>query len=216
MEATRGAVSQAEGALAAASSYRAYAEIAAPFDGRVVDRLCEIGDLASPGRPLLKIESGDRMRLDVFLEAGDVAAALPGGAVSVEVPSLGERRFTARSPKSFRRPTPRTHSFLVKIEMEQDPLLRAGLFGRARITAGVRSALRVPRGAVLERGGLTGIFIAEDGRASFRLVTAAAADGDSVEILTGLREGDRLVSRRPPRWRPARRSRRENERAPRS
>jgi HlyD family secretion protein len=51
----------------------------------------------------------------------------------------------------------------------------------------------VPRGALFERGGLTGVFVAEDGRASFRMVNAAEAEGDSVEVLSGLSEGDRLV-----------------------
>ena len=192
-DAARAAIAQADGAVATARSYRDYAEIAAPFDGRVVDRLCEVGDLAAPGRPLMKLESNGRTRLDVFVQADAVAGLVPGQGVSVEVPSLGERRFRGTVGEIVPAADPATRSFLVKVVMEEDPALRAGLFGRASFGSGMRTALRVPRTLVRERGGLTGVLVAEDGRAMFRLVTTGRPDGDSVEVLAGLSEGDLLI-----------------------
>jgi multidrug efflux pump subunit AcrA (membrane-fusion protein) len=43
------------------------------------------------------------------------------------------------------------------------------------------------------RGGFSGVFVAEDGRASFRLVTIADGDEERVEVLSGLSDGDRVV-----------------------
>lgn len=192
-ETARGAVAQAEGALATARSFQSYAEIASPFDGRVVDRLCEVGDLAAPGRPLLRVENEKRLRLHVSLDAEKAAVAVPGAAVAVSVPSLGARRLRGTVAEVVPAADPATRSILVKIDLEPDPALRTGVYGRALFSTGLRQAIVVPRSAVRERGGLTGVFVIENARAAFRLVTTAEASGDSLEVLSGLSEGETLI-----------------------
>ncbi|MEW6364140.1 MAG: efflux RND transporter periplasmic adaptor subunit [Acidobacteriota bacterium] len=192
-ETTKGAVAQAEGAVQTASSYESYAEIPAPFDGRVVDRLCEVGDMAAPGRPLLKIEDADHLRLDVALSAKELAAASVGATVKVVIPALGDRELEGTVSEIVPAADPTTHSFLVKIDLPRDASLRSGLYGRAMFAAGIRRVVRVPRSAVVVRGGLTGVFLADENRARFRLVTISDAPGDSVEVLAGLSDSDRLI-----------------------
>lgn len=197
-ETTKGAVQQAEGAVATASSYKSYAEISSPFDGRIVDRYCDVGDLAAPGRPLIKVEDASRIRLHVSLPESELALALPGGIVPVNVPALGDRRFDGTIAEVVPAVDAATRTFLVKLDLPADPLLRSGLYAKAYFRGGPRSALRVPRAAVLTRGGLTGIFVADGDRATFRLVTVADGAGDSVEVLSGLREGARIIIAPPP------------------
>ncbi len=93
-ETALGAVRQAEAAVATASSYRNYARIPAPFDGQVVDRMVEIGDLAAPGRPLMRVEDASRLTLHVSLSETQAHAAQTGGQVEVSVPSLAGRTWT--------------------------------------------------------------------------------------------------------------------------
>lgn len=197
-ETTQGAVTQAEGALAAARSYQHYAEIPSPFDGRVVDRLCEVGDLAAPGRPLIKIEDATTLRLYASLEAERAAVAVPDAEVEVVIPSLGGRTFHGRVAEVVPAADSATHSILVKVALDLDPSLRAGLFGRARFTAGTREAIVVPRSALRTRGGLTGVFVVDQGRSTFRLVTIADSPGETAEILSGLAAGDVLIPSPPP------------------
>jgi RND family efflux transporter MFP subunit len=192
-ETAKGAVAQAEGALATAESYRAYAEIPAPFDGRIVDRLCEVGELASPGRPLMKIEDPRRMRLHVTLPEGEAAAAIVGSAVEIEIPALGGRKVTGTVAEVVPASDEATHSVLVKIDLTDEADLRSGLYAKASFMSGMRPALRVPKSAVLERGGMTGIFVAESDRAAFRLVETGSASGDSIEIVAGIHDGERIL-----------------------
>lgn len=189
----RGAVAQADGAVATASSYKSYAEIPAPFDGRIVDRLCEVGDLAAPGRPLLKIEDDRRLRLEATLSESDLAAAHPGATVDVYVPSVAEQPLSGTIAEIVPAADPGTHTFLVKIYLPPDARLRSGLYGKAQLSVGTRRMVRVPRAAIQTRGGLTGVYVAEGTRATFRLVTVADQGSDSVEVLAGLSEGDRLI-----------------------
>jgi RND family efflux transporter MFP subunit len=193
----RGAVTQAEGAVATAHSYRAYTEIPSPFDGRVVERMCEVGDLASPGRPLVKVEDATHLRLDATLDAEKAAAAVPGAAADVFVPSLGERVFHGTVAEVAPAADAATRSVLVKVDVEPDPALRAGLFGRVQFATGRRHAILVPRTALRTRGGLSGVFVVEAGRSAFRLVSPGDAPGDSVEVLAGLVPGDELVVSAP-------------------
>jgi RND family efflux transporter MFP subunit len=197
-ETARGAVAQAEGAVATARSYRSYAEIPSPFDGRVVDRLCEVGDLASPGRPLVRVEDATHLRLHATLDAEKAVSAVPGAAVEVTVPSLGDRIFRGTVAEVVPAADPATRSVLVKVDVEPDPALRAGLFGRVRFASGTRHAILVPRAALRTRGGMTGVFVVEAGRSAFRLVSPADSAGDSVEILAGLAPGDELIVTAPP------------------
>jgi len=193
-ETAQGAVRQAQAGMETADSYRSYARIPAPFDGQVVDRLVEVGDLAAPGRTLLKIEDASRLRLYVSLAETETDAAQPGADVEVVVPSLGTRTYVGKVAEVVPAVDPATRTMLVKIDMPADRALRSGLFARARFASGTRRVVQVPRGALVHRGGMTGVFVEEGGRASFRLLEVAD-DGYSprVEVLAGLDAGARVV-----------------------
>jgi len=53
--------------------------------------------------------------------------------------------------------------------------------------------ITVPAAALFERGGLTGLFVVSEGKASLRWVAAGARDGDTVEIRAGVEPGERVV-----------------------
>lgn len=190
-ESARGAVRQAEGAMSTAGSYGA--QITAPFDGQVVDQLVEVGDLAAPGRPLMRVEDGRSLRLHVSLSERNMNAARTGEKMNVVAPSVEGKTWTGTVAEVVPAIDPATRSQLVKIDLPADPALRSGLYARARFAAGEREALSVPKSAVIRRGGMQGVFIANGERASFRLLELAAAAGDVMEVLSGLAAGDRVV-----------------------
>ncbi|MBK8230940.1 MAG: efflux RND transporter periplasmic adaptor subunit [Candidatus Eisenbacteria bacterium] len=188
-----GAVKQAEGAVETARSYRAYSEVAAPFDGRVVDRKCEVGDLATPGRPLLEVEDAREIRLYVALAEDELALATVGGTVAVTVPALGDREFEGRVAEIVPSLDPATRTFLVKLDLPSDAALRAGLFARARFLGGSAEVVRLPRNAMVRRGSLTGAFTIEDGKAAFRLLVLDDQPGSEPRIVSGLDAGARVI-----------------------
>ncbi len=84
----------------------------------------------------------------------------------------------------------------------RDGLLRPEMYGVARIAAPVRSALTVPREAILRSGDETVVFVEgarrPDGRQAFErrpVVANEQLSGDAVPVLAGLVAGDRVVSR---------------------
>jgi len=88
-----------------------------------------------------------------------------------------------------------SRSFLVKVELPRDAPLRSGLFGRAQFSRGERSALLIPRTAVVERGQLQGVYVLDaDQIAGLRYVTLGKSVGEKVEILSGLQDGEKLAA----------------------
>ncbi len=204
-----GAVEQARGAVAAAQSVARESRVVAPFAGRVAARLVEVGDLAAPGRPLAMIESltGRRLVVAVPETVAQTAALKPGDAIAVTLdarPALGE--LAGRVAEVSPGPDPVTHAYTVKIDLPLAPdaalaggdaggQIAAGSAGRAHLSAGQRDAVRVPRQALIESGGLTLVVVRdEQGRAQSRVVTLgdAAVDG-RVEILSGLAGGETVA-----------------------
>lgn len=199
-EQAQGAVEQARGAVAAARSVARESRVVAPFSGRVSARLVEVGDLAAPGRPLAMIESREGRRLVVAVPetVAQAAALKPGDPLAVTLdaqPALGE--IAGRVAEVSPGPDPVTHAYTVKIDLPlaAETPVAAGAAGRAYLPVGRRDAVRVPREALIESGGLTLVVVRdEEGRAQSRVVTLGdtAADG-RVEILSGLAGGETLA-----------------------
>lgn len=199
-EQAQGAVEQAEGAVATAASMAEDSTVRAPFDGRVVRRMVEVGDLAAPGRPLLILESESSRRAVLLVPESTVAATglAVGDPVPVRVdvrPDLGvlDGRVIEMSPGS----DPMAHAYEVKVELptvDAAPL-PTGTAVRARLPVGERSAVAVPAGAVLSRGGLDLVVVVdEEGRTSSRAVTLGLPLPDGrLEVLSGLKGGERVL-----------------------
>ncbi len=199
-EQARGAVEQAEGAVRAASAVASDARVTAPFEGRVVRRMVEVGDLAAPGRPLLMLETdrGRRLAIEVPESVAAQARLHVGQTIRVGVdtrPDLG--RFEAQVIEAAPGVDPMSHTRSVKIALPVEDL-PSGSSGRAWVPAGERSVVAVPPDALIERGGLSLVVLATaDGRAATRVVTPGRrlrvpTGEELVEVLSGL-SGDETV-----------------------
>lgn len=185
-------IHQAEQAVEQAAVTRDYTEIKAPFAARVTARRAEPGTVASPGAPLLDIEQEGSYRLEVSVEESRLGTIRRGDTVAVALDAL-EHPLAGGVSEIVPAVDAASRAFLVKIDLPRQATLRGGLFGRARFPAGTRRAIAIPRNSVIAQGQVQSVMVADAGRARARLVTVGAANGDSVEVLSGLREGDKLV-----------------------
>jgi RND family efflux transporter MFP subunit len=204
LEAARNALAQAEGQSRAVQADLAYAEILAPFDGRVASRLADPGDLAGPGQPLLVLEDATRREIVVTIPDELRGRARPGETVTVELGD-GRRRITARVLAEVVGADPRSPT--VELRLAGPAELTTGLAAVAEIPTGGRPALLVPASAMVERGQLQGVFLfAPDSTLRLRWIRAGRVRGDSVEVVSGLQPGD-LVALDPGRARDGLRAR---------
>jgi RND family efflux transporter MFP subunit len=183
----------ARAALAAAREAVAYAELRAPFAGRVAARPANVGDLATPGTPLLQIEGVDGFELRASLGAAEAAAFAPGSRVQAAVDGVATPLTgTVRSVSAAGDPL--THRFELRADLPALAGLRSGLFARLALPGEPGDErLVVPGAAVFSRGGLTGVYVLDGGRARLRWVAAGAATGGEAEVRAGLVAGERVV-----------------------
>lgn len=190
-------LAEVEQEIRAANIMRDYTRIAAPFAGVVTARSVEPGNLAAPGGPLLTIERQGAYRLEASVEESKLPFVKTGTAVEIGLDAL-DRRVNARVSEIVPAVDSASRAYTVKIDLPPVPNLRSGMFGRAWFPMGVRKVAAIPAAALVERGQLQSVFVAENGIAHTRLVTTGQRGPDGVEVLSGLSEGEKVVSPIPP------------------
>ena len=163
--------------------------------------------MAAPGVPLLVVEDPSSFRLEAQVDEGKIGAVKLGESVPVVIDSLGDNPITGKVIQIVPAADPSSRTFTVKIDLPTlssarvddrggtPAQIRSGLFGRVSFPLGQREAIAIPKSAVLSRGQMQAVYvIGGDQLAGLRFVTLGAVSGDQVEVLSGLQNGDRIVT----------------------
>ncbi|MBQ7606517.1 MAG: efflux RND transporter periplasmic adaptor subunit [Desulfovibrionaceae bacterium] len=185
---------QAKAALSASLAEKSYSSIVSPLDCVVLAKHKNAGDMAVPGEALLTLDSTRNLLFRFYLpeqRLKDIGlnskvilqfAALPGESVHGKIRSI----IPAVDAKS--------RSFEVNVAVEDNPSLVAGMYGRARVILGNSPVLALPNKALVERGGLLGVYVVDETqRVAFRWLRLGRKQGQLTEIMAGLSEGERVV-----------------------
>jgi RND family efflux transporter MFP subunit len=186
-------LAQVEQEIRAARITRDYTRIAAPFGGVVTAKSVEPGNLAAPGAPLLTLESEATYRLEASVDESKLPLVKAGQTVEVALEAL-DRRLTARVSEIVPAVDAASRAYTVKIDLPALTNVRSGMFGRAWFPMGSRKVLTVPATAVIERGQLQSVFVIDAGVARNRLITTGKRKPNTLEVLSGLTEGEKVVS----------------------
>ena len=171
---------------------RSYADVLAPFAGVVISKSVDPGSLALPGAPLFTIEREGTYRLEASVEESRLAAIRIGQPVSVTLDSV-DRTLDARVSEIVPAVDAASRAYTVKIDLPSVPAIRSGIFGRASFQLGSRAVLGIPAGAVTERGQLQSVLVADGGIARARLITTGQKVKGSIEVLSGLSVGEKVI-----------------------
>jgi len=191
-ERARAALGRAQANMEEAEINLGFTKIKAPVSGIVTGKEAEVGSMAFPGRVLLRVEDNSSFRLDVNVDEKMLGKLEPGMNVHADIEALGVRidgTITEVVPAI----DPGTRTFLVKIGLGGESL-KTGLYASVLIPSGKRETILVPGSAVIEKGQLQGVFIVnDDGVATYRLVRTGRSYNGSLEVLSGLRDGDVVI-----------------------
>jgi len=172
-----------------------YTVIKAPFDGVITDKIIEVGEMATPGRPLLRLEDNQHLRLEVTVAATDIGAIRPGEKVEVKLDALGEETLMGHVAKILPAADPSTHTVTVKVDLPWQPGLRSGLFGKMILPVGSRKVLIIPLSAVLQKADLALVYVVnESGIIQARFIRLGKIHQDRVEVLSGLEPGEKILA----------------------
>lgn len=175
-----------------AKSQLNYANVKAPFDGVVVEKMAVAGGLAAPGNPVLTLENLKSLSVQTQVAEDLFAVLRPGDEAEVRID--GQKKVltgTIYTLVSAADPKTRTHT--VKLSLPPLVNVNSGTFARVGFKRGERQTMMIPKSAVLNRSGVEGVFVMEDEKAYFHMVRLGEEIGDRIEVKAGLNLGDTIV-----------------------
>jgi len=171
-----------------------YSEIRSPINGIITDRSVEPGMLVQPGQALLSVYNHLSMRLDVPVPVRMISQLELQQAVTVQLESP-KRTVTGRISEIVSEIDTSSRTRLVKVRMDAtDSEMIPGSFGRLSIEQPPHDGYLVPSSSVYNVGQLEMVQVISDDRVIRRLVKTGPAMDGQVELLSGVRDGDNILS----------------------
>lgn len=165
-----------------------YAVVTAPDDGKVLQKLMEEGELASPGRPVLLIAATNSGKNVVKASVSDrqlVQLGL-GDPATVSFDAYPDRVFRGNVSQIAEQADPRTATFTIEVEMATEEVqLKEGLIASVSLFPTTdQSYLKVPIDALVEGEGQTAtVYSLDSGRAKQQQLKYHFIDAESMYVL---------------------------------
>jgi RND family efflux transporter MFP subunit len=191
-------VQQAQAALAAATEQLEQTVVRAPYAGIVQQRFVEVGELASPGTPLLRGLSLEDLRMVSQLPQSQLQAASNSPAVALRladnrIVELGTADITV-APEA----NSANHSFQLRVQLPPADYSRYALYpgswARLRLQVGEQAMLIVPKAAVLWRGEVSSVWLQSSNGVVLQPVRVKSHAADSYQVLSGLQAGQTIAA----------------------
>ncbi|AGA90810.1 RND family efflux transporter, MFP subunit [Thioflavicoccus mobilis 8321] len=193
LKAAQAAKESAMAQLEQAQEQLSYTEIRAPYSGIVTHRHVELGEMASPGTPIMTGVSLDELRVVVEVPQSLIPAVRSGGDIYVYLPD-GER-LAVTDVTVFPFADMGSNTFTVRLRLPVGTkALFPGMYVKTGFVTGEQRELVVPQAAVVYRSELTAVYVEDDdGRLALRQIRAGRVIDDGIVVLAGLDEGERVV-----------------------
>jgi membrane fusion protein, copper/silver efflux system len=170
----------------------------APIDGIVVEKMAVRGQMVEAGMKLYRLADLSIVWVQSQIYEQDLALLKLGQEAEVSLSYLADRKFSGRVTYIYPTVDEKTRTARVRMEFHNPGFfLKPGMFATVELRAELKpAALLVPDSAVLRSGEKNTVFVALDGGhfepREVRL--GPRADNNSYEVLTGLTEGERVVT----------------------
>ncbi len=197
LKAAAGQLESAKGKYLGAEAQLSYSEIRSPIDGVVTDRPLYPGEMAAAGTPLLTVMDLGSVIAKAHIPQTEAAFLKVGDRATIQTPGLEkpiEGKVTVVSPALD--PNSTTVEVWVEAKNPKHELKPGSSVQLAMTAQTVKDALVVPVNSVITTpDGASAVMIAgTDGRAHQKTVKLGIRNGDEVQIVEGVSEGDKVVS----------------------
>lgn len=168
----------------------------APITGVIAARHLDLGAMAGANTPIVTIVSVSPMVIAANAAEQEISQIKKGAVVNVTIDSLPGQKFSGRVMRISPLLDPQTRNGQVEIEIpNKGGNLKGEMFARVELNLGSeRDTLLLPRDALVYRGEKPGVFIIEAEKAKFLEVVTGLTQEDKVELLSGLKLGDKVIT----------------------
>lgn len=179
------------------NSQFSYFNITAPFSGVVTNKFIKTGAMASPGMPLISVESPEKFEVTALVPESEISQIKPSIQVDVIVKSLGK---TIKGKVSEVSTSAKNTGgqFLVKVALEKtEAAILSGMYTTVQfpVEKNTESALvLIPTDVIITHGQLSGIYtVSQTNTALLRWLRLGRTYGDHIEVLSGLNADESYI-----------------------
>jgi RND family efflux transporter MFP subunit len=171
----------------------------APYDGVLAELNVEVGDMATPGKPLLTVYDPSLLRVVANVPESYANSINKAAPIKLEFPGAPAplRWQTAQAVLVLPTADPSSHTVLVRLSLPAKLAgLTPGMFAKAYLPTSAQRGgrLSIPAKAVIRRTELNAVYVVDaNGRPQLRQVRLGDAVGERVEVLAGLQSGERIA-----------------------
>lgn len=172
------------------------AHIKAPISGVINKKHIEVGTYLSPGTALFDIVDVSQLKLNVSVNEKQVVQLKKGDKVNIKVPVFPEKNFSGTiSFIASKADAALNFPIEIKVDNDNNHLIKAGMYATATFQFDNQGqAILIPRSSFAGSVQSNQVYVLEgENTVRLRTVTPGIIMGESVEILSGLNEGEKVV-----------------------
>ena len=171
--------------------------LVSPITGVVTARNYDVGDMAA-GMPIFVVQRINPVKIMISVSESLYTYVKKGMAVEVELDALPEQKFSAKVSRITPSIDASTRTFPVELTLANDKeLVKPGMYARVTMNYGTRKNIVVPDVAVVKQLGSGNRYIyvcKQDGTVAYQKVELGRRMNDKYEILSGIADGDQVVT----------------------
>lgn len=198
IQTARDSVAQAEAGIRELDANIENAVSIAPFDGIIVQKMIEVGDVVQPGMPLVVFADTSEMEIQLEVPTRLIQSLSEGEEIQARL-DRGSSLVKGRIARIFPMANTGGHTTTVKVALPADSGARAGMYAEVLVPDANQGdsavPLTVPTSAITWRGSLPAVFLVSPERTELKMraLRLGAVMGDRVAVLSGLNEGDAIL-----------------------
>jgi membrane fusion protein, multidrug efflux system len=171
-------------------------KVTAPFDGYMSIRSISIGAFVTPNQEIAHLVSLDPLYVDFSVPESLYSSLTVGSEVSITIPGGDVLPYNAKIFAVNPSVDPISRNVMVRATLPNpDKVFRPGMFAKVSLPLGQEdNALVIPEIAVTKEGDRSFVFVIKGGRADQRSVTVGLKEGEKIQVVDGLEEGEEVVT----------------------
>ncbi|WP_053425182.1 efflux RND transporter periplasmic adaptor subunit [Rheinheimera sp. KL1] len=197
-DAAKARVAQATASVARANELLEQTSVKAPYSGIVQERFVELGELATPGKPLIRGLSLQHMRVSGQLPQQHVSSVQQADRAQIELADGQLLNFD--NPKLTIAPEARDggHSFLLRMVLPPDDYMKYSLYPGSwqvlKVQVAMEPVLILPKSAVFWRGEMSAVWQKTPEGIVLQYVRVQDIENNQVQVLSGLDVGTEVIT----------------------
>ncbi|MEM8779615.1 MAG: efflux RND transporter periplasmic adaptor subunit [Cyanobacteria bacterium P01_G01_bin.49] len=205
VEAVKGRVTAQKALIEQEKERLSYTRLASPITGYVLQRVIETGNLVQPGSEILRLGDFSKVKVVVPVSELDLSNIKVGQSVKVRLDAFPNNSLVGRVSSISLAADPTARQVPIEVILPNpSQKIGSGLLARVNFNQGVSQPVIIPETALQTSGeeeiGRQGtIFVVtvekDEATVNERMVRLGARKDGNVEVLGGLRPGERFVSR---------------------